>query len=311
MNFKELEKQMNEQLEKVAQEMQEKEEKPSYADERIFKAKADSSGNVSCIIRFLPFIDFSKPPYVTKWMHYIKENGKFLVCECMNNGDSKADKCPICRDKGLPLWDEYWVVRNAHGKDHPLTKKAAKKADNYTAKPERVTNILVVTNKAEPETEGKVFLYKMGKKIWEKYQQKLMPKDENDERVLIHNPKTGRNFKLDGVTKEFDDKKMPTYDNSYFYDKTTPISENEEEIMRILNETYDLQKYANETKPDKEDIEKRWKSFSKFLGESVEETPKRVEKSNPIDQTPEEIIDDEIEEIEELSSDDIDDLFDE
>jgi hypothetical protein len=310
LNFKELEKQMNEQLGKVAQEMQEKEEKPSYVDERLFKPKADSAGNVSCIIRFLPFIDFSKPPYIKKWTHYVNAGGKKFFCECLNNGDNKQEECLVCK-KAKPLWDEYWSIRNAHGKDHPSAKETVKKADEYTAKPQVITNILVIKNPADPETEGKVFLYSMGKTVWEKYQQKLMPKDELDERVIIYHPTQGRNFKLEGVTKEFDGKKMPSYDNSYFYDKTTPISENEEEIMRILNETYDLQKYANETKPDKEDIEKRWKSFSKFLGESVEKTPKRVEKTDPIDQTPEEIIDDEIEEIEELSSDDIDDLFDE
>lgn len=302
MDFSDLKKQM-EKLKETAKVQQEKENKPSNVDERFFKPKKDSAGNISCVIRFLPQLDFSKPAYAEKRGHYIKINDKMLGFNCPE--DIEKDSCPSCA-KAKPFWSEYWAARNAHGKDHPSCKAALKNANIWTHNTQTVTNILVVQNPADPETEGKVFLYNMPKVVLEKYKQKLFPKDEMDEMVIIYHPIEGRNFKLDAYTKKpTSDTEFTDYDKSYFYDRQTSISSDEQVIMKVLNETYDIEKYLNETKPNIEEVKKKFSDFQKFLG--VSNIKEKKEESKP--QVNEEVVDDSLDEVEEVSMDDIDSLF--
>lgn len=314
MNLDQLKKQ-REKLAGVAKKLKDKESKSSNVDERFFRPKKDSAGNISCIIRFLPQIDFDKTPYVEKHGHFINASGKTFGCACTEI-DEKGS-CPVC-EKSKPYWDEYWSVRNQHGKEHPGCKEALKGANNFTRNTQTVTNILVVQNPAEPETEGKVFLYNMGKVVLSKYKQKLFPEDELDEMVLIHDPFAGRNFKLSGKTKVVDENtSFIEYDDSYFYDRETPVSEDDEKLMQILNETYDLDKFLKESKPDKEDIKKRFNEFKKFLGikdeeQKIEERDEYSVESKTKDSIIVDVEDDdlELENIEEIEDDEFDSLFD-
>lgn len=300
MNFDELKAQMGK-LNEVAKDLQTKEVRTSKADERMFKPKADSAGNISCVIRFLPQLDFSKSPYVEKPGHYIKSNSKIFACACSEFEEKGS--CAVCGE-AQPHWKDYFMYLNAHGKEHSSTKAAQKQANMFSRNVQTITNILVVKNPAEPETEGKVFLYAMPKNVVEKYKQKLMPKDEMDERVIIYHPLEGRNFKLEAFMKDIGNGPMPDYKNSYFFDKSTPISEDENLIMKYLNETYDLLKYMEETKIDREDVKKRFREYKKFLGLTDDGSSERKEATytNKEESTDEEL---EVTEV-----DDIDDLFD-
>lgn len=306
MNLEQLKKQ-REKLAGVAKKLKEKESKQSNVDERFFRPKKDSAGNISCVIRFLPQIDFDKTPYVEKHGHFINASGKTFACVCTEINEKGT--CPVCK-KAKPHWDDYWSVRNQHGKEHPGCKAALKEANKFSRNTQTVTNILVVQNPAEPETEGKVFLYNMGKVVLSKYKQKLFPEDELDEMVLVHDPFAGRNFKLSGKTKVVDENtSFIEYDDSYFYDRELPIDESEEKILQILNETYDLDKYLEETKPNKEDIQKRFNEFKKFLGIS------EVSKVDKIEDSTDSIISDiddelDIDDVEEIADDELDELFD-
>lgn len=297
----------------TAKELKEKESVGYNVDERIFKPTKDGAGNISCVIRFLPQLDFVKSPYVEKYQHFINAGGKTFVCACINNGN-KTGECLSCAE-AKPYWSDYWAARNLYGnKDHPECKEALKGANKFTANKQTLTNIMVVTNPAAPETEGKVFLYSMPKVVVEKYRQKLFPKDDMDEMVLVYHPFEGRNFKLDGFTKKVNEENtFMNYDDSYFYDKTTPISDNDERVAQIINEAYDLDKYLEEIKPDKEDINRKFNEFKKFLG--LKETAKsktvvREERVETTNNTNNDIpFDASSEQIEEVSSDDIDKLF--
>lgn len=307
MNLEEMKKQMGK-LGTVAKELKKSEEK-SNVDERFFKPTKDSAGNISCIIRFLPQLDFSKAPYIQKYGHYITVNEKTFMCMCPENENEGKGTCPVC-EKAAPHWKDYWVAKNAYGKDHPDTKAAVKQAGRFTRNTQTVTNIQVIQNPNDKESEGKVFLYSMPKAVLDKYKQKLMPKDVMDIMVLIHHPLEGRNFKLEGKTTKTGDLTFIDYKGSYFYDQTTPISENEEEILAILNETHDLTAYSNETKPDVEDINKRFNEFRKFLGEDVGKKPMMIKKEEIVQEPVVEKIEEKIEDtIEEVNIDDIDSLF--
>jgi len=306
LDLKDLKSQMSKLSEGVTK-LKDKEEKKYDVDERFFRPTKDSAGNISCVIRFLPQSDFSKSPYAEKWGHFIKRSGKTFGCYCLNEGNNKGTECDVC-EKAKPYWDEYWTVRNQHGKEHPGCKEALKGANIYTAKPQVVTNILVVKNPADPDTEGKTFLYNMPVEVLKKYKQKLFPKDDMDETSIVYHPVEGRDFKLDAYTKVVDENtQFNEYEGSYFFDKITPISDDENKIVQIINETHDLEKYIAETIPKKEDVSKKFNEFKKFLGvkdEPVEE--KRVERV--VEETvEEESIEEVVEEITDIE--DIDDLF--
>lgn len=306
MDFKDLKSKMEE-LKKTAKKIQEDENKSSNVDERFFKIKLDAAGNGSCLIRFLPQLDFSKAPYVKKTSHFIKASNKTLGFACPEYIEKGS--CPACIE-AKPYWDEYWAIRNAHGKDHPGCKEALKHANVYTANTQIITNILVIKNSADPETEGKVFLYSMPKTVFDKFKRKVMPSDELDEQVIVYDPLEGRNFKLSVFTKEINEStKMPDYSGSEFQDKTTAISDNEDIIMKVLNETYDLDKYLEESKPNIDDIKKKFAEFQKFLGKgsTIKEEKKFVKEENT--NTQDDDFSKEIDEVEEISMDEIDDLF--
>jgi len=71
LDLKTLKSQMGK-LGEVAKEIKEKESAIYNVDERFFKPTKDKLGNISCIIRFLPQLDFSKSPYIEKFGHYMK-----------------------------------------------------------------------------------------------------------------------------------------------------------------------------------------------------------------------------------------------
>ena len=305
MNFDDLKKQMDSfDFNGVAKELKEKEGKTSFNDPRFFKAKKDSSGNISCVIRFLPQKDFKKSPYIEIKEHFVKDFGKIFVDSCPNM--VQADSCKCCQDVG-DFWDEYNIAKESYGKDSKECKSILKKINNYKQMTRTVTNIQVIRNEIEPDTVGKVFLYNVPKSIMDKYKAKLMPEDDYDEPVIVYHPLKGREFKLSAVTEASEAFTGLKYDKSEFYDKDKPISENKEELMRVLNECYDLDEYMKEITPDVEKVNKKFMDFKKS-------TPKASEKSEmkKEDFKQENLEEDsaDIEEVEEISMDEIDSLFD-
>ena len=59
-----------------------------------------------------------------------------------------------------------------------------------------VTNIYVVSDSANPENEGKVFLYKFGKKIFDKIMDVMQPQFADEEPINPFDLWSGANFKL-------------------------------------------------------------------------------------------------------------------
>ena len=59
-----------------------------------------------------------------------------------------------------------------------------------------ISNILVVSDPANPQNEGKVFLYKYGKKIFDKINEAMQPEFEDEEPINPFDFWKGANFKL-------------------------------------------------------------------------------------------------------------------
>jgi hypothetical protein len=130
-----------------------------------------------------------------------------------------------------------------------------------------VSNILVIKNPERPEDEGKVFLFRYGKQIFSKIEQKMYPKKEDVEKAQALGEKylafepldiyEGANFKLVSTPQGTGEKIFPDYKDSSFYPQSALANGNEEEIDKIMAQTFLVSEFEDpKLYPLNEDTEK-------------------------------------------------------
>jgi hypothetical protein len=198
----------------------------SSKDERFWQPEVDKAGNGYAVIRFLdaPFVDGEDAmPWVQIFNHGFQGPGGWLIENCLT---SINKPCPVC-EHNSSLWNSG-IESN---KD--IVRKQKRKL-SYVA------NILVVKDSANPSNDGKVFLYKFGKKIFDKIQAMLEPEFEDESAVNPFNFWEGANFKLKIRMVEG----YRNYDKSEF-DSPSPVSDDDSEIERVWKEAYSLVEFLN------------------------------------------------------------------
>lgn len=187
------------------------------ADTRYWTPTKDKDGNAVATIRFLPYSEGEELPFVRIFNHGFKsESGKWFVEACPT---TIGLPCPVC-EANQALW--------AAGKEDEARSK--KRKESYHS------NILVINDKANPSNNGKVFLFRYGKKIFEQINNKVVGQFGEDP-VNIWDFDDGANFKLRVVKKDgFDN-----YDNSVF-DNPSPLFDGDADKQEeIWNQQYKLQ----------------------------------------------------------------------
>jgi len=155
-------------------------DKQSYGDDRIWKPTVDKAGNGYAIIRFLPAPDGEDLPWVRYWDHGFKgPSGKWYI---ENSLTSIGQQDPVS-EMNTQLW-------NSGIESDKQVARERKRRLHY------VSNILVISDSASPENEGKVFLYKYGKKIFDKIMDVMQPQFEDEQPVNPFDFWGGANFKL-------------------------------------------------------------------------------------------------------------------
>ena len=170
------------------------------ADERLWKPVMDKSGNGYAVIRFLPAPDGEDLPWAKMFSHAFQGNGGWYI---ENSLTTIGQKDPLGE-----LNRELWNSGNDSDKD--TVRKQKRKLSFYA-------NIYVVKDPANPQNEGGVFLYKFGKKIFDKVMEAMQPEFEDEEAINPFDFWQGANFKLRA-------KKVagyPNYDSSEFQDVGT------------------------------------------------------------------------------------------
>ena len=122
---------------------------------------------------------------------------------------------------------ELWNSGNESDKD--TVRKQKRKLSYYS-------NIYVVQDKANPENEGRVFLYKYGKKIFDKIMEAMQPEFEDETPINPFDFWQGANFKLKI-------KKVAgywNYDSSEF-DKTSQLFEDDDAMEAVWEKQYSLE----------------------------------------------------------------------
>ena len=223
-------------------------------DDRFWKLERDKSGNGSAVIRFLPApaVDGDDAlPWVRVFDHGFQgPTGKWYI---ENSLTTLNQKDPVS-EYNSKLWNES-------SDDNSWQRKQARKQKRRL---HYISNIYVVSDPKNPENEGKVFLFKFGKKIFDKITLLMNPEFEGDEPVNPFDFWKGANFKIRIRTVDG----YPNYDQSVF-DATKPLLNDDDQLEAIWKKQYSLAEFL-EPKNFKsyEELQKR---LNEVLGEEKED----------------------------------------
>lgn len=232
-NFKNLKKSSGD-LEKLASKINE----TGYEkDDRFWYPERDKAGNAQATIRFLPVgpkdSDQDGFPWVRLWTHGFKgPTGKWYI-ENSRTTLGKEEKDPAT-DYNSKLWN------STEDDKSPERKQARdqKRKLNY------ISNIYVISDPKHPENEGKVFLFRYGKKIFDKLTAAMNPQFEGDEPLNPFDFWKGANFKI--RVRIVDD--YPNYDLSVFESPSEFLDGNDTEIEKVWNQEYSLLELVDTSK---------------------------------------------------------------
>lgn len=202
----------------------------SYADPnagKIWKPTRDKSGNAFAIIRFLPGTDPTgeEAPFVRTWDHAFQGPTGLWYIEKSLTTINKPD--PVS-ELNTQLWNS--------GID--ADKEQARKQKRRL---KYVSNIYVIKDSANPDNEGKVFLYEYGKKIYDMINDSMFPQYEDEDAVNPFDLWEGANFRLKVRMYEG----YPNYDKSEF-DSPSALFDDEDELEAVFNKQYSLQELIDE-----------------------------------------------------------------
>jgi len=181
MSFANLKKQskLGSLTEKLVKEVEKMNTAAGSSDERIWKLECDKSGNGYAVIRFLPAPNGEDLPFVKLYSHAFQGTGGWYI---ENSLTTLGQKDPVSEYN-----TELWNNGTDAGKE-----QARKQKRKLTY----ISNVYVVKDPANPENEGKVFLFKYGKKIFDKITAAMQPEFEDEEAIDPFDFWTGANFKL-------------------------------------------------------------------------------------------------------------------
>jgi hypothetical protein len=181
MSFSDLKKQskLGSLTAKLVKEVEKMNNTSSSGDERLWKLECDKSQNGYAIIRFLPAPDGEDLPFVKLYSHAFQGPGGWFIEHSLT---TLGQKDPVSE-----LNSELWNNGTDAGKE--IARKQKRKL-TYIA------NIYVVKDPANPDNEGKVFLYKFGKKIFDKITAAMQPEFEDETPIDPFDFWQGANFKL-------------------------------------------------------------------------------------------------------------------
>ena len=220
MSFKDLKKQskLGSLTAKLVKEVEKMNNTGGNTDDRIWKLDVDKSGNGYAVIRFLPAPEGEDLPFVKLYSHAFQGPGGWFI---ENSLTTLGQKDPVSEYNSL-LWNNGTDA----GKE---TARKQKRKLTY------VSNIYVVKDPANPENEGKVFLYKYGKKIFDKLTAAMQPEFEDEEAIDPFDFWQGANFKL----KAKNVAGYRNYDSSEFT-ATTPLLDDDDALEALWKKEYSL-----------------------------------------------------------------------
>jgi hypothetical protein len=225
----------------------------SEKSDNYWKPEVDKAGNGMATIRFLPASEADGEdglPWVKIFSHGFQGPGGWLIDNCLT---TKNQQCPIC-EHNSGLWNSG-IEAN---KD--VVRKQKRKL-NYVA------NVYIVSDPKHPENEGKVKLFRFGKKIFDKITEAMNPQFEDESPINPFDMWKGANFKLKIRKVEG----YQNYDKSEF-DSPSALLDDDTALEKIWKSEFSL----NELTAGKEfkSYDELKQRLDKVLGLNGEVAPK-------------------------------------
>ena len=197
----------------------------SFADDRFWKPELDKSGNGYAVIRFLPQPTGEDLPWVRIWSHAFKGPGGWYI----ENSLTTLNKKDPVSEYNTELW-------NSGLESDKETARKQKRILKY------YSNILVVNDPKHPENEGKVFLYRFGKKIFDKLTEAMSPQFEDETALNPFDFWEGANFKL--KVRKVDG--YWNYDKSEFEGTSAMLDGDDAKLEDVYGKLHSLKKFLEE-----------------------------------------------------------------
>ena len=220
------------------------------ADERLWKPELDKSGNGYAVIRFLPATDGEDLPWAKVYSHAFQGPGGWYIENSLTTMGGKDPVSEYNRD----LWN------SGNDGDKDVVRRQKRKLSYYA-------NIYVVKDPVNPHNEGGVFLFKFGKKIFDKLTAAMQPEFEDETPINPFDFWQGANFKL----------KIRKVDGYWNYDKSefdapSSLLDDDDALEALWKKEYPLADFTAQSNfKSYEDLERRLKSV---LGQKQAQRPR-------------------------------------
>jgi hypothetical protein len=276
-NFAELKKARANTLQQIKRETSKLNEKKSYADDRFWQPTVDKAGNGFALIRFLPAPAGEDMPYVQLFKHGFKGPGGWYI----ENSLTTLDQPDPLGNYNTSLWNNG-------------TESGKEQARKQKRKLQYISNIYVIKDSGNPENNGKVFLYRYGKKIFDKIDLKMNPGNDIEEQINPYDMWAGTDFMLK-IRKVGE---FRNYDSSEFNAQSALLDGDDDALEQVYNQEHSLQQFLAETEfKSYAELEVRMKQVLGLGGgeytsgqaetaEAVEEPPVLRTSEPPGDDTP-------------------------
>ena len=193
-------------------------------DDRFWSPTVDKAGNGYAVIRFLPAPPDEDVPFIRMFDHGFQGPSGLWYIENSLTTLGKQDPVSEYNSK---LWNSG-VEAN---------KEIARKQKRRL---HFISNIYVVTDSGNPANEGKVFLYKYGKKIFDKLNEAMNPQFADEQPLNPFDLWAGANFKLKIRNVEG----YRNYDKSEFAE-AGPLKNDDEELEKIWKAEHSLKEFLD------------------------------------------------------------------
>jgi hypothetical protein len=213
-------------LASAAQEMSgTKQTKNKYEDLRFWKPTVDDAGNGYAEIRFLPAVEGQELPWVRYFDHFFKgPTGQWYVEKSLT---TLGNNDPVS-EYNSRLW-------NSGIEEDKETARKQKRRLHH------VSNIIVISDPANPQNEGKVFLYDYGKKIFDKVMDKMQPEFPGETPINPFDFWAGANFQL----KIRNVAGYRNYDKSEFKAQTSLFDADETKLEATYNQLHEVTEFTD------------------------------------------------------------------
>jgi hypothetical protein len=211
---------------KLVQEVEKMNSSSGSSDERLWKPEVDKAGNGFAVIRFLPAPEGEELPWAKVYTHAFQGPGGWFIDNCLT---TLNQNCPVCEANR-----ELWNTGSKANQD--IVRDRKRKLSYYS-------NIYVVQDKAHPENEGKVFLYKFGKKIFDKITAAMQPEFDDETPIDPFDFWKGANFKLKITKKDG----YWNYDKSEF-GSSEPLFDDDDAMEAVWKKAYSLAEFTDAEK---------------------------------------------------------------